>query len=218
VRRNKLIILVLAAVIALPSLVSAQAVRNTKEAVQDEVQIARDKTQLVRDQQEIKDFEAMLKDMNPTMDSATYAELNDRLRHAMKREHEQAQAKIAQANREVAQSRRELRAEQREAAMTASVQDKLQRGDDRRDLRDDRFDRAAAQSRAKRMHSVSAKCEALEPAIKRGHEAAMVKNHRLMGEFLEIMRADLRATATELGEDRRERREDRRERRSDRRK
>jgi hypothetical protein len=210
-------IAVLAAVIAVPSLVSAQAARNAREAVQDEVQIARDKQQLVRDQQEVKDFDSMLTDLSPAMDADAYAELSGRLRNAMKREHEQAQAKVSQATREVGQSRRELRGERREAAMSASVQDKLQRGDDRRDLRDDRVDRGAAQRRAKHMHSLIAKCEALQPAIRQGHEGAMVKNQRLMGEFLEVMRADLRATAGELGEDRRERREDRRERRSDRR-
>ena len=157
---------------------------------------------MVRDQAEIKNFQELLEQMHAVRlnDPAEYNSLSEQLRSAMKREHTQAQAKLSQAGWEVRQSWRELSGERREAVATASVADHVQRVDDRRDLRDDHIDRAAAGSRTNRMQSLIGKSNALQPAIGQGHEEAMVRNRRLMGEFLELMRADLRATASELGE------------------
>lgn len=211
-------IVLMAGLIVVPVVAPAQAPSNARQFVQDERQIAIDKKQIERDQQEIQNFEKLLKQMHATpLDQlAEYARLNDQLRSAMAREHEQAKAKLAQAGREVRQSRRELRGERHEATMTASAHDRVQTIDDRRDLRDDRGDRAAARNRVERMESLIAKSKALDSAVGQGHEEALVKNGRLMGEFLELMRSDLRATASELVEDRHERREDRRERITDR--
>lgn len=82
--------------------------------------------------------------------------------------------------------------------------------------RDDVRDRRHAAVRAGRMNNIIEESNALRGAVGAGDDAAYVKDRRLLGEFLMLMRADLRATSVELAEDRRERREDRRERHTDR--
>jgi hypothetical protein len=205
-------------VLLLPVIVSAQSGRNAKERVNNETQIAVDKHQLARDQREVQEFERLLRELDTLRESRageSYLRINTKLRAAMARELAQARAKTGQAGREVNQSRREKHAERMEAAATDLPRDYRQLADDRRDLRDDRRDRQAAAVLARRMDSIISLATSLQPAVTEGNSDAIAENRRLMGEFLEVLQADLAATRSELGEDRRERREDGRERRTD---
>jgi hypothetical protein len=211
----------LALIIFLPAALFAQSARNTKEYINNETQIAVDKRQLARDSREVDEFEKMLRDFDTLRQARAveaFLRVNTRIRTAMHREVEQARAKAGRATREVNQSRREKRGERQEARSTDLARDYHQLRDDRRDLRDDRRDLFAAAARADRMDSILSRTDALQPMVRDGDTDAIAENRRLMGEFLEVLRADLAAAKSELSEDRRERREDRRERRTDRRK
>ncbi|MCZ6767156.1 MAG: hypothetical protein O7D32_09525 [bacterium] len=218
-KRTRILAVALTAAVAWPSLVSAQAGRNTKEWVQDNAQIISGKATFDRDRKEITAFAALLAELDVSSKARHVARIDQiraDLRVAMQRERNQARRKTSQAGREVRQSRREARGEWQEAAATGRLVDHLQLADDRRDLRDDKRDRRHVAVRVKRMSDIINASDALKGAIRGGGEAAFVKDRRLLGEFLMLMRADLRATSVELAEDRRERREDRRERRTDR--
>jgi hypothetical protein len=221
VRVIRLLTLILLLSVLIPSVLFAQAARNLKERAVNEKQIAVGKAQIVRDRNEIREFEKMLAELDALREARAldaYYTVNARMFSAMKREYGQARAKATHAAREKNQSRREAVAERREARGTGDARDRAQARDDRRDLRDDRRDLSTAISRANRMEAIISKRNAIDVAVRAGNWKAMAKNQRLMDEFLGVLRADLRATETELGEDRRERREDRRERRTDRRK
>lgn len=218
-RLTKLLMLILIPGFLLPSVLSAQAVRNAKEIVTNEKQIADGKAQLARDENELDEFAEILAEMDAMRrirELGPYYKLNTRLRSAMQREYTQARAKAGQAAHEVKQSTREAVSERREAAVTGDARDRAQARDDRRDLRDDRRDFGTAAERARRMEALISKTSALDAAVHKGDETAMNTNSALMHEFLEVLRADVRATRAELGEDRQERREDRRESRTDR--
>ena len=219
--KQRLLILAAAIVILIPVLVLAQASRNTKEAANNRHQISVDKQQIARDQREVEEFERMLRKMDTLREpraTETFTRINTKIRTAMNRELEQAWAKSAQSGREVNHSRRENRGEQQEAAATGLASDYHQLIDDRRDLRDDRRDRRGAAARADRMNAILASSDALQAAVRNRNADAIAENRRLMGEFLEVLRADLAANSAELAEDRRESAEDQRERRTDRRK
>ncbi|NIM20787.1 MAG: hypothetical protein GTO51_11250 [Candidatus Latescibacteria bacterium] len=215
---HRVLIVTLIISLVMPSVLSAQAARNAKEALANESQIAVDKLQIVRDREEIKEFEALLEAMDQL--EAVYAgedfrKINMKLRVAMQREFEQAKGKFAQTRREARQSRREARGEWQEARMTGNARDRVQARDDRRDLRDDRRDREAAKIRTERMRVILSETKALQSELDRGSGVALAINRALLGEFLRLLQEDLEATESELKEDRRERREDRRERRTD---
>lgn len=217
----RVLTLILLLSILTPSLLFAQAARNVKEHVANKKQIAVGKAQIVRDRKEIGEFEKMLAELDALREARAldaYYTLNSRMLNAMQREHNQVKAKVVQASREKNQSRREARGERREARRTGDTRDRAQARDDRRDLRDDRRDLSTAIARANRMEAIISKTSAIDVAVRAGNWEALAKNQRLMYEFLGVLRADLQATETELGEDRREKREDRRERRTDRRK
>ncbi len=217
--REALIIIIAATAFIVPSVLSAQALRNAKESLSNERQIAVDKVQLARDQKETEEFETLLAEMDAlSLPEAIddFRKLNARLRLAMQREYGQASGKVVRTDREVRESRREAAAERREARRTGDVRDRMQARDDRRDLRDDRRDRASAESRAARMGAIIEETGRLRAVVNDGDVQAISQNRELMGEFLQLLRSDLEADRTELREDRRERREDRRERRTDR--
>ena len=200
--------LTLAALMTLPVTVCAQSASNTAEYLGNEYEIKVDKAQISRDQREIREFESAMTRMyalDATSEAAEYARICERLLAAMQREHQQAGDKVERADREVGQSRREVRIQRQEASATGNLYDYRQLQDDRYGVRDDRRDQRAAFSRSERMSAILIESSALEVAISEGDTAAMTRNGRLAGEFLELMRADLRATATELSEYRRER-------------
>lgn len=218
-RLTRILVFALTAVVVWPSLSRAQAGRNTRERVQDTAQIITGKVTFDRDRKEITAFAALLAELDVPSKARHVAHLKQvraDLQVAMQREHNQARRKTSEAGREVRQSRRETRGEWQEAAATGRLVDHLQLADDRRDLRDDVRDRRHAAVRAGRMNNIIEESNALRGAVGAGDDAAYVKDRRLLGEFLMLMRADLRATSVELAEDRRERREDRRERHTDR--
>ncbi len=216
---TRILAFALTAAVAWPSLSWAQAGRNTRERIQDNAQIIAGKATFDRDRKEITVFAALLAELDvpsKARHGARLEQIRADLHVAMQREHNQARRKTSQAGREVRQSRRETRGEWQEATATGRLVDHLQLADDRRDLRDDTRDRHHAAVRAGRMNNIIKESDALRGAVGAGDEAAYVKDGRLLGEFLMLMRADLRATSVELAEDRRERREDRMERHTDR--
>jgi hypothetical protein len=202
---------------AVPAVLCAQAPRNATEFVTNEHQIAVGRAQFLRDKEELREFEAMLKDLQRLHreDPAAYEKLNLRILSVMDRELDQAMRKATHAKREVRQSRREAKGERREMRASSGSFNQFQLHDDKRDLRDDRRDRRSSSGRAVRMGTILTNARGLEADLSAGDASAMVRNQRLLGEFLDLLRADLRATAAELGEDRGERREDRRERITD---
>ena len=217
-KHSRIIIYILAAVIVLPSIVAAQAARNTKENLQNEEQIIMDKVRLERDRQEMQEFEGYVASLDAARVTRSTEELkmwNGLARIAMHREYLQAQGRATVSSREVRQSTRELKGERREAHRTGDARDHAQKRDDRRDLRDDKRDRKAAASRARRMGVILTETKELQSAMEAGDGTAFVKGRQLLYEFLHIMRINLRDTEMELAEDRSERREDRRERRTD---
>lgn len=220
-KSQRLLIIAAGIVLMVPALVCAQATRNTKEVVNNEKQIAVDKQQLARDQREVKDFERLLHELDTLREARavdSFMRLNLKIRALMDRELKQARTKAGQAGREVNQSRREKRGERQEAGTTDLARDYQQLNDDRRDLRDDRRDLRGAAARADRMAAIIASSDALQEGVRSNNPDAIAESRRLMGEFLEVLKADLAATSSELTEDRVERREDRRERRTDQRK
>jgi hypothetical protein len=221
VTKQRLLIIAAAIVTLIPVLVLAQTSRNTKEAVNNQHQIALDKQQVVRDQREVEEFGRLLREMDTLREARateTFTRINTKIRTAMDRELEQARARVAQAGRQMNQSRRERRGERQEAATTGLARDYHQLNDDRRDQRDDRSDLHGAAARADRMDAILSSSDALQVAVRNRNADAIAENRRLMGEFLEVLRADLAASSSELSEDRKESGEDRRERRTGRRK
>jgi len=199
----------------------AQSARNTAEAIADERQIQAERAALERDREEAERFAALIKSLESARrerDLERYLQINTALRGMMAREADQAGRKAARAQAEVGQSRREARAEVMEAHASGLAHDGLRALDDRRDLRDDRRDRAAISARSSEMGALISRAEALLPRVEDADLEAFSDNGVVMRRFLDIVRADLAATQLELGEDLGERREDRRERGSDRRK
>jgi hypothetical protein len=218
VKSTRSFFVVLALTCFLPLALHAQTAGNTREAVNNEKQITVDKHQIARDSREVENFERLLREFDTMLEAGSVEScyrINTRLRVAMDRELEQARAKTGQAKREVAQSRREKRREYQEAHASGLASDYNQLFDDRRDLRDDKRDTRAATVRMNRMDSIIAMTNVLQPTVRDGNADALAETRRLMGEFLEVLRADLAASKAELVEDRGERREDRGERRTD---
>ena len=60
------------------------------------------------------------------------------------------------------------------------------------------------------MDAILSSSDAMQVAVRNRNADAIAENRRLMGEFLEVLRADLAANSSELSEDRKERGEDRR--------
>jgi hypothetical protein len=219
VKSLRLSFIIPALIVLLPGLLSAQTKRNTREYRTNHKQVAVDKHQVVRDTRELDEFQRLLGEIDAlreTNATDSFQRVNIRIRTAMNRELEQAHSKAGQASREVNQSQREKRGERQEADLSGFAGDYGQLFDDRGDLRDDRRDLQGAALRALRMDSILSRSDKLQPGVRNGNVDAIIENRRLMGEFLEVMRADLASTKGELVEDRQEKREDRRERRSDR--
>jgi hypothetical protein len=220
-KKQRLLVMAAAIATLVPVLVGAQAGRNAREALHDQSQIGVDEHQLARDRREVEEFERLLGEMDTLRQAGagdSFMRINTKIRAAMDREVKQARAKAAQAGREVNLSRREKRGERQEASATGLARDYHQLNDDRRDLRDDRRDLRGVAGRAERLATIMASSDALQAAVREKNADAIAENRRLMGEFLEVLKADVAATSSELTEDKRERREDRRERRTDRRK
>jgi hypothetical protein len=211
VRTHRLLIIATAIVILAPALLCAQAARNKKEVINNEHQIVVDKRQLTRDQREVGEFERLLREMDALREARavdSFMRINLKIRAAMDRELKQARTRAGQSGREVNQSRREKRGERQEAGTTGLARDYHQLNDDTRDLRDDRRALRGAAARADRMNAIIASSNALQSGVRNSNADAIAENRRLMGEFLEVLRADLAATAAELNEDHGERRED----------
>ena len=219
-RIREFIAAVLAIAVILPSIVSAQAVRNAKEAVVNNKQIKDGKSIIKRDTGEIQELEKLLTQWDQArIDGAmdNFKLLNTKIREAMTREDGQAAAKLVQAKAELGQSRRELRGERREVWATDGSRHRAQLRDDRRDRRDDRRDLKKVTNRAHHLTMIRSDTrDLLWRMIEDNDGKAFKKTRELYANFVKVMKQDLAAQVIELGEDRGERREDRRERRTDR--
>lgn len=214
--------------------VFAQIGRNVVERGRDRNQISRSKEWLARDQAELQEFQKLVVNLQAAGQSGereNYASLHAKLAEAMKREFEQSKAKAGLAKKEVRQSSRELRSERRDVRESREadkddedwaefdrVRDNLQRGDDRRDRRDDVADLKKAGGRAQRQGQLLAKFTATDETSTDDRAAVNANQTAIAKEFISIMQADIGATRIELQEDATELKEDRRETRQDRRK
>jgi len=213
---------VLVLLLAMPasSFANSDPVRNTVERRQDHRQLTLDRAWAERDARELSEFESMtasLRDALQDRMAARYRDVNENMLRAMDREIQQAAVKSDQAAHEARLSRREFRGERMEASVSGDGRDMLQTIDDRHDRRDDARDRDTALVRHDEMARLGTMAGALQNGIDRGDRTAMKKNLALAEQFLDVMRRDLAATASERTEDRAELREDRRETRTDRR-
>ena len=232
--RRTVLISAVSALLTLPTMLSAQAVRNGAERLIDHKQIADNERMLERDQQELQHFGSLLAEFDAGLslgDARILQMTYTQLVFAMQREVDQGREKLEQARREVRQSRSELRGDRREiredrrrvddeaTARTRRdlARDRVNRWDDRRDLRDDWSDRTAAQARAERQAAILAEVR-VASRLGEGNPETMDRHRMLFAEFYDLQGADYEATEWELREDRRELREDRRETRHDRRK
>jgi len=217
--------------LSLPSF--AQTVRNLRERRQDKKQIEETQQLLERDQAELQEFQKLVSGFNgavETQNRETLQALLPEVFAAMKRELEQAKERAEQAKKELQQSSRELRSERRDVrqdrddvddnldnAEAAQVRDALNRGDDRRDRRDDKEDLQAIGSRAQHQGKILTELSASKPFEAEDPAAVLEQFGNLLGEFQQLMVADLQSNHEEIEEDAKELKEDRRETRSDRR-
>lgn len=221
----------------LPAICSAQAVGNQRERAADRRQIAAGREALERDERELAEIGEAVGQLDAARqggDEERFREVHARLLPLLRREAEQAQARVAQAEREVRQGRRELRGDRREIrgdrdevdearrpaaedeAEEELRRDQINRLDDRRDVRDDRTDLDRARARSERQAAIVEELTSrsgsltLADAKNTGHQVELAR------EFVKLLEQEVELTRRELAEDRGERREDRRERRQDR--
>ena len=211
-----------------------QTIRNTRERRTDKKGIEETKQLLERDQKELQEFQELVSRFSGAVETQNpekvQAVLPDVLA-AMKRELEQAKELAEGAKKELQQSSRELRSERRDVredrdddeenvdyAEAAQVRDALNRGDDRRDRKDDKEDLQAIGARAQRQGEILTELSASKPFEAEDPAAKLAQFGNLLGEFQQLMVADLQANREEIEEDAAELKEDRRETRSDRRK
>jgi len=214
--------------------VFAQIGRDFVERGQDKKQIERSKEWLARDQAELQEFQKLVADLQAagqSGDRENYASFHAKLSEAMTRELEQSKVKADLAKKEARQSSRELRSERRDVRESREadedgedwaefdrVRDNLQRGDDRRDRKDDVADLKQAGGRAQRQGQLLAQFTATDEASVDDPRSASASQTAIAKEFISVMQADIGATRVELQEDATELKEDRRETRQDRRK
>ena len=214
--------------------VFAQIGRNVVERGQDKKQIKQSQEWLARDQAELQAFQKLIADLQAagqSGDRENYASFHAKLSEAMTRELEQSKIKADLAKKEVRQSSRELRSERRDVRESREadeddedwaefdrVRDNLQRGDDRRDRKDDVADLKQAGGRAQRQGQLLAQFAAAAEASTDDSTSANASQTAIAKEFVKVMQADISATRIELEEDATELKEDRRETRQDRRK
>lgn len=217
---------------------AAQVARDHGERASDRRQIGADRGQLAADVADVRRVERLVAELaaarasgNRDVERAVQARIGSELR----REAAEGRRDLAQDRVEKAGSRSEIRSEtqeirrdRRDAATATSPaegaddrrdlrRDRADRRDDVRDLRDDRRDAAASATRARRQTEIIGELRQIQSGVTGGDAAATERQRRLLDEFLDVSRADAKATGRELGEDHRELREDRRETRDDRR-
>jgi len=208
----------------------------------DKKQLEQGKEAATRDQQEIQAFQQAVADFQGAQQSGDTGKLQETfqgLLASMTREVEQGQAKAEQYKKELQQSSRELRGERRDVRQAREVVDEnddrpgdrddvdyaegaqarnaMQRGDDRRDRKDDKSDLEALAEQLEQQGQILQQLSSPDALTTPDSETALANVNELVGQFQQLMVADLEATKTEMEEDAKELQEDRREGRSDRR-
>ncbi len=206
---------------------------NPRQKKQDRDQLEQGKEGMARDQEELQAFQQSVAEFQGTQQSGDMEKLQEiyqGLLASMKREVEQGQAKAEQYKKEMQQSSRELRGERRDVRQTsedvdenvdyaegAQVRNAVQRGDDRRDRKDDKSDLETLAQRLTQQGDILQQLSSPEALTTPDSETALANVNELVGQFQQLMVADLEASKTEMEEDAKELQEDRREGRSDRR-
>ena len=206
---------------------------NPLQKKQDRDQLEQGKEGIARDQEELKAFQQTVAEFQGAQESGDMDKLQEAyqgLLASMKRELEQGQEKAEQYKKELQQSSRELRGERRdvrrsredvddnvEYAEAAQVRNAAQRGDDRRDRKDDKSDLEMLAEGLKAQGAILQQLAAPDALTTPDPETAFANANQLMGQFQQLMVADLEASKGEMEEDAQELKEDRRESRSDRR-
>ncbi len=206
---------------------------NARQKKQDRDQIEQGKEGMARDQAEIQAFQQAVAEFQGAHESGDMDKLQEAyqgLLASMKRELEQGQEKAEQYKKELQQSSRELRGERRdvrrsredvddnaEYAEAAQVRNAAQRGDDRRDRKDDKSDLEMLAEGLKQQGAILQQLAAPDALMTPDPETALANVNELVGQFQQLMVADLEASKGEMEEDAQELKEDRRESRSDRR-
>ncbi len=206
---------------------------NPRQKKQDRDQLEQGKEGIARDQEELKAFQQTVAEFQGAQQSGDKEKLQETyqgLLASMKRELEQGQAKAEQYKKEMQQSSRELRGERRdvrgsredvddnvEYAEASQVRNAAQRGDDRRDRKDDKSDLEMLAEGLKQQGAILQQLASPEALTAPDPETALANVNELVGQFQQLMVADLQASGAEMEEDAKELQEDRREGRSDRR-
>ncbi len=206
---------------------------NARQRKQDRDQLEQGKEGMARDQEELQAFQQAVAEFEGAQQSGDTQKLQEAyqgLLVSMKREVEQGQEKAEQYKKEFQQSSREVRGERRDVrraredvdenvdyAEAAQVRDAVQRGDDRRDRKDDKSDLETLAEGLKQQGAILQQLASPDALTTPDPETALANVNELVGQFQQLMVADLEASKTEMEEDAKELKEDRRESRSDRR-
>lgn len=193
---------------------------NTLERASDRKEVSTDKKQLQRDRNELAAFNALtaaFREAFQNRDGNKIARLKGEILLAMDREVQQANVKIAQADQEKNKSRVEAANSSKEAHQDRTVRDLANRVDDKKDLKDDKYD---MHDRVRRRDNQAKLYEAMKIATFAFDGRALKKaeaNREILTAFIKTMENDIEATEKELHEDKSELKEDRQETREDRR-
>ncbi len=215
---------------------------NPRQKKQDRDQLEQGKEGIARDQEELQAFQQSVAEFQGAQQSGDMEKLQESyqgLLVSMKREVEQGQVKAEQYKKEMQQSSRELRGERRDVRQTredveenddrpgdygdveyaegAQARNAVQRGDDRRDRKDDKSDLQTLAEGLKQQGAILQQLASPDALTVPDPETAFANANQLMGQFQQLMVADLEASGGEMEEDAKELKEDRRESRSDRR-
>ena len=206
---------------------------NPRQKKQDRDQLEQGKEGIARDQEELKAFQQSVAEFQGAQESGDKEKMQETyqgLLASMKRELEQGQVKAEQYKKEMQQSSRELRGERRDVrgtredvddnvdyAEASQVRNAAQRGDDRRDRKDDKSDLEMLAEGLQQQGAILQQLASPEALTAPDPETALANVNKLVGQFQQLMVADLEASGAEMEEDAAELKEDRREGRSDRR-
>ena len=215
---------------------------NPRQKKQDRDQLEEGKEGMARDQEELQAFQQSVAEFQGAQQSGDMEKLQETyqgLLASMTREVEQGQAKAEQYKKEMQQSSRELRGERRDVRQTredveenddrpgdyddvdyaegAQARNAVQRGDDRRDRKDDKSDLQTLAEGLKQQGAILQQLASPDALTVPDPKTALANANELVGQFQQLMVADLEASGAEMEEDAKELKEDRRESRTDRR-
>lgn len=210
---------------ALPFAASAQPTPGSRHRP-DVPEWARDRQERRQDVREAQDdrldlrrAEALLSDYDAAARARrrrAMTQLEDQALAILRQEWREGQAELARDRGEVARGQQELREgqrdlmrERRDGDRAGVMEERRELRDDRRDLRDDRRDAAVEASKLERVRQMGDALASLRGRFRRGQIA---RKRELLGEMVQMARAEVRENRQEQREDRRELQEDRRDR------